>query len=107
MKETRKKHLRTVCNWAVTICAAAVAVLAIIHGNIAYACWPIIAALFQWMASDFQGLAEDSIEYGDAMMMANLEQSRELCDAHLKIQELQEEIDRTRALLEAERKWNA
>ncbi len=94
MKETRKKHLRKACNWAITICAAAVAVPAIIKGDIAYACWPIIAALFQWMASDFQGLAEDSIEYGDAMMRENLEMSFKLRDAEIKIVELQEEINK-------------
>ena len=46
------------------------------------------------MARAFMDMAEDAVEYGDAMMMINLEQSRELCDAYLKIQELQEEINK-------------
>lgn len=107
MKKTRTKHFSKVSSGAFMICAAAVTVLAIIKGDLAYACWPIIAALSQWMASTVQELSEDAIEYGAAMTLANIKQSRELCDAHLKIQELQEEIDRTRSLLEAERKWNA
>ena len=94
MKKTRQRHIRQVSFWAFTICAVAVAVLAVIKGQYALAVWPILAAFFDWMARAFMDMAEDAVEYGDAMMMANLEQSRELCDAHLKILELQEEINR-------------
>ena len=94
MKKTRTQHFIKVGLWAFTICAAAVAVLAVIQGHYALAVWPILAALFYWLATTFQDLAEDAVEYGDAMMMANLEQSRELCDAKIKIVELQEEINK-------------
>lgn len=93
MKKTRAKHLSKVSCWAFIVCAAAVAVLAVIKGQYAFAVWPILAALFYWLATTFQGLAEDAIDYGGAMMMANLEQSRELCDAQLKILELENEIE--------------
>ena len=92
MKKTRQQHIRKVGLWAFTICAVAVAVLAVIKGQYALAVWPILAALFDWLATTFQDLAEDAVEYGDAMMMANLEQSRELCDAQLKIIELEEQL---------------
>ena len=94
MKKTRQQSIRKVCLWAFTICAAAAAVLAVIKGQYALALWPILAALFDWLATTFQDLAEDAVEYGDAMMMTNLEQSRELCDAQLKILELKNEIER-------------
>ena len=92
MKKTRQQHLRKVGLWAFTICAVAVAVLVVIKGQYALAVWPILAALFDWQATTFQDLAEDAVEYGDAMMMANLEQSRELCDARLKIIKLEEQL---------------
>lgn len=94
MKDTRTKHFNKVGSWGFTICAVAVAVIACIKGHFAYAVWPIIAAVFRYSADLFQTLSEDAIEYGDAMANANLEQSRELCDAYLKISELQEEINK-------------
>lgn len=93
MKKTRQRHLRKVGLWAFALCAVAVAVLAVIKGLYALAVWPILAALLDWQATTFMDMAEDAIEYGDAMMMANLEQSRELCDAQLKILELENEIE--------------
>lgn len=94
MKKTRQRHIRKVSLWTFTICAVTVAVLAVIKGQYALAVWPILAAFFDWMAGAFMDMAEDAVEYGDAMMMINLEQSRELCDAYLKIRELQEEINK-------------
>lgn len=94
MKETRTKHFRKVAGWAFMICAAAVAVLMCIKGHFAYACWPILAAFYQWATDTFEALSEDAIEYGDAMMVENLELLSKLCDAEIKIQELQEEINK-------------
>ena len=94
MKKTRQQHIKKVSLWAFTICAVAVAVLAVIKGQYALAVWPILAAFFDWMTTTFQDLAEDAVEYGDAMMQENLEMSSKLCDAEIKIVELQEEINR-------------
>lgn len=96
MKDTRTKHLRKVAGWTFMICAAAAAVLMCINGHFAYACWPIIAALFYWTTDTFETLSEDAIGYGGAMTAENLELSSKLCDAEIKILELQEEINRLR-----------
>lgn len=97
MKKERLQHILKVGLWAFTICAAAAAVLAVIQGHYALAVWPILAALFDWQATTFQDLAEDAIEYGDAMMLENMELSSKLCDAEIKIVELQEEINKLKA----------
>ena len=94
MKKTREQHIRKVGLWAFTVCASAVAVLAVIKGQYALAVWPILAATFDWLATTFQELMEDAVDYGDAMAKANIEQSAELCDAKLKILELENEIER-------------
>lgn len=93
MEERRKQH-RKIRRWAFAICAAAVAVLTFIKGEPAYACWPILAAFFHWMADVFEELSENAIEYGDAMAKANIEMSDELVKAQLEVVELREEINR-------------
>ena len=93
MEERRKKH-RKVGRGAFAICATAVALLTFIKGEPAYACWPILAAFFHWMADVFEELSEKAIEYGDAMAQANIEMSNELVKAQLQVVELQEEINR-------------
>lgn len=89
-----KKVLTKALKWLVPICGVAVAVIGVITGQFNLAIWALLAAAFSWMADELRELSDHAIEYGDAMMLENLKISSELCDAKLKIVELQEEIDR-------------
>lgn len=86
-----KKILTKALNWLFPIGAALVSVICIIRGQYALSVWPILAAAFQHLADVFMKLSEDAIQYGDAMMQENLELSSKLCDAEIKIAELQTE----------------
>lgn len=88
-----KKILTKAFRWLFPICAISVSAICIIQGHYALSVWPILAAMFQYLADEFMALSEHAVEYGDAMMLANLEQSRELCDAELKIVDLKHERD--------------
>lgn len=94
MKSTTKNLLRKPGNWIFTILAVSVTIIACINGQIALSVWPLLATAFHWTTSAFQTLAEDAIEYGDAMMLANLEQSKELIEEKMKVADLQAEIQR-------------
>lgn len=80
--------------WLVPFSGVAVAILGLITGQYSLAIWALLAAAFSWIAEEWRELSDHAIEYGDAMMLDNLKISSELCDAKLKIVELQEEIDR-------------
>lgn len=65
--------------------------------NYSLSVWPILAAAFQHIATELMELYEHAVEYGDAMMLDNLKMSQKLCDAEIKIVELQEEINKLKA----------
>jgi len=92
-----KKILTKTLQWLFPICAALVSVICIIRGQYALSVWPILAATFQHLSDKLMKLSEDAIQYGDAMMLENLEMSSKLCDAEIKIVELQEEINKLKA----------
>lgn len=130
-----KANMRTIGKWTFTIAAAAVAILCGKEGNGVGVIWPIIAAGLHWTATGYQERCkelEDEVEEliqvnrdnaktldeittanrniaktFDEIITANHDLAEELRKEHAKNAELQEEIDRTRSLLEAERKWNA
>ena len=89
-----KKFFTVALKWLVPICGVTVAVLGVITGQFNLALWALLAAAFSWMADEFRELSDHAIEYGDAMMLENLTMSSELCDAKLKIHDLQNEIKR-------------
>lgn len=89
-----KKIFTTALKWLIPICGVTVAVLGVITGQFNLAIWALLAAAFSWMTDEFRELSDHAIEYGDAMMLENLKMSSELCDAKLKIHDLQKEIKR-------------
>lgn len=90
--EDMKKILTKTLQWLFPICAAFASVFCIIRGLYALSAWPILAATLQILSHKLLKLSEDAIQYGDAMMLENLELSSKLCDAETKIVELQKEI---------------
>lgn len=89
-----KKFLTKALKWLAPFSGVAVAILGLITGQYSLAIWACLAAAFSWIAEEWRELSEHAVEYGDAMMLDNLKISSELCDAKLKIVELQEEIER-------------
>ena len=89
-----KKIFTIALKWLVPICGVTVAVLGVITGQFNLALWALLAAAFSWMADKFRELSDHAIEYGDAMMLANLEQSKELVEEKMKVADLQAEIQR-------------
>ena len=92
-----KKILTKTLKWLFPICAAIVSVICIIQGQYALSVWPILAALYQYQASELMELSEKAIKYGDTMIQENLELSSKLCDAEIEIVNLQEEINKLKA----------
>lgn len=88
-----KKILTKAFRWLFPICAISVSAICIIQGHYVLSVWPIIASVFQYIADEFMELSEHAVEYGDAMMLENLEMLQKLCDAEIKIVELKAEID--------------
>ena len=89
-----KKILTKAFRWLFPICAISVSAICIIQGHYALSVWPILAAAFQHIATEFMALFDLAVEYGDAMMLDNLQLSQKLCDAELKIVELKAEIEK-------------
>lgn len=89
-----KKIFTKALKWLIPICGVAVAILGLITGQYSLAIWALLAAAFSWIAEEWRELSDHAIEYGDAMMLYNLKISSELCDAKLKIHDLQKEIKR-------------
>ena len=96
-----KKIFTKALKWLIPICGVAVAILGLITGQYSLAIWALLAAAFSWIAEEWRELSDHAIElsdhaieYGDAMMLDNLKISSELCDAKLKIHDLQKEIKR-------------
>ena len=87
-----KKILTKAFRWLFPICAISVSAICIIQGHYALSVWPILAAAFQHIATELMELSEHAVEYGDAMMQDNLKMSQKLCDAELKIVDLQHEL---------------
>lgn len=92
-----KKIFTKALKWLIPICGVTVAVLGVITGQYSLAIWALLAAAFSWMANEFRELSDHAIEYGDAMMLENLKMSSELCDAKLKIHDLQKEINKLKS----------
>ena len=88
-----KTFLTKLFRWLFPICALIVSAICIIQGHYALSVWPVLAAAFQHLATEFMALSEQAVEYGDAMMLENLKMSSELCDAKLKIVDLKHERD--------------
>ena len=87
-----KKILTKAFRWLFPICAISVSAICIIQGHYALSVWPILAAASQLIADQLMELSEHAVEYGDAMMLDNLKMSQKLCDAELKIVDLQHEL---------------
>lgn len=116
-----KKNIRTAGKWAFIICAASVAILNTIKGDLDGIIWPLLAAAFSWAAHTFEEWGEDLEQTAEELIQANRDNAKivdeiitanhDLAEALKKEQaknaELQEEISIMRTALEAERKWNA
>lgn len=89
-----KTFLTKLFSWLFPISALSVSAICIIQGHYALSIWPILAAAFQSVATQFQNLVEDAVQYGDSMMQESLQLSQKLCDAELKIVELKAEIEK-------------
>lgn len=94
-----KANMRTIGKWATTIVAAAVAIMCGMEGNGVGVIWPIIAAGFHWIATDYQELCDELIEANhenakviNEIVDANHDLAQELRNAAKEIAELEEEI---------------
>lgn len=57
-----KKNIRTASKWAFIICAASVAIICGMKGNVVGVFWPIIAAGLHYAATGYQELCDELIE---------------------------------------------
>lgn len=103
-----KKNIRTADKWAFIICAASVAILNTIKGDLDGIIWPLLAAAFSWAAHTFEEWAEDldkMVEDRDKtveglgetaaeLIQVNHDLAEALKKEQAKTAELQEEINK-------------